>query len=142
MGSESTEVGYRIRGIEPPDLVKYPDSVKKMYWQWVVDLGLIAKDRELVRGLTRMANRCGRCVPSRSRGRAKWGPHSRPLHRSSHRTARWVRSLDRAGPHELRGVLVEVRQCIGRSFATILHYQQEQGAMCRALRCGHGASAA
>ena len=45
------QVGYRIRGIEPPDLLQYPDPVKLMYWGWVVELGLQAKDRDLAAGL-------------------------------------------------------------------------------------------
>lgn len=42
---------YKIRGIAPPDLAGQPDSVKKMYWQWVVDFGLKRKDKELAAGL-------------------------------------------------------------------------------------------
>ena len=28
---ESSQVGYRLRGIEPPDLARYPDPVKLMF---------------------------------------------------------------------------------------------------------------
>ena len=48
---ESSQVGYRIRGIEPPDLARYPNSVKLLFWGWVVEYGLVAKDRELAKGL-------------------------------------------------------------------------------------------
>ena len=48
MSEQSTQIGFRIRGIEPTDLATYPDRVKLMYWQWVVDLGLERKDKELV----------------------------------------------------------------------------------------------
>jgi hypothetical protein len=29
---ESSQVGYRLRGIEPPDLARYPDPVKLMFY--------------------------------------------------------------------------------------------------------------
>ncbi len=43
---ESTSVGYRLR-IAPPDLGYFPDSVKQMWFGWVLEYGLKAKDREL-----------------------------------------------------------------------------------------------
>lgn len=43
--------GYKIRGIEPPDLKDYPPSVRKLYWSWVVELGIKAKIRDLSAGL-------------------------------------------------------------------------------------------
>jgi hypothetical protein len=42
---------YKLSGIEPPDLVNFPNNVRKMYWQWVVDFGLKRKDKELSEGL-------------------------------------------------------------------------------------------
>lgn len=42
---------YLIRGIEPPDLRLYPDTIKILYWEWVVELGLKAKDADLAKGL-------------------------------------------------------------------------------------------
>lgn len=45
------QTSYKIRGIEPPDIVTYPNAVRKMYWQWVVDAGLKRKDKELSQGL-------------------------------------------------------------------------------------------
>lgn len=50
MSQESTQVGFRLRNLEPPDLSTYPDSIKLMFWGWVVDLGLKVKDKELARG--------------------------------------------------------------------------------------------
>ena len=50
MSVQSTQVGFRIRGIEPTDLSTYPDSIKLMFWGWVVDLGLKVKDKELAHG--------------------------------------------------------------------------------------------
>lgn len=43
--------GYKIRGIEPPDLKDYDQSTRKLYWSWVVELGLRRKDKELSQGL-------------------------------------------------------------------------------------------
>ena len=43
--------GYKIRGIEPPDLKDYDQSTRKLYWSWVVEFGLKRKDRELSQGL-------------------------------------------------------------------------------------------
>jgi GNAT superfamily N-acetyltransferase len=45
--------GYKIRGIEPPDLASYPPPVRKQFWQWVVDAGLKRKDKELSEGLNK-----------------------------------------------------------------------------------------
>lgn len=43
--------GYKIRGIEPPDLASHDPSTRKLYWGWVVELGLRRKDKELSQGL-------------------------------------------------------------------------------------------
>jgi hypothetical protein len=43
--------GYKFRGIEPPDLASYGPDVTKLYWSWVVELGLKRKDKELSQGL-------------------------------------------------------------------------------------------
>ena len=48
--SESTQVGFRIRGIGPGDLTRYPKPAQLMFWSWVVELGLAAKDRDLAKG--------------------------------------------------------------------------------------------
>ena len=50
MSVQSTQIGFRIRGIEPTDLSTYPDRIKLMFWGWVVDLGLKVKDKELAHG--------------------------------------------------------------------------------------------
>lgn len=42
---------YLLRNIEPPDLKLYPENVRLTYWEKVVQLGLVAKDAELARGL-------------------------------------------------------------------------------------------
>jgi len=50
MSVQSTQVGFRIRGIEPTDLSTYPDRIKLMFWSWVTDTALKVKDKELARG--------------------------------------------------------------------------------------------
>src|SRR5208283_3450845 len=47
---ESTQVGYRLR-IQPSDLSTYPDRAKLVWFDFVVRWGLVAKDRDLARGL-------------------------------------------------------------------------------------------
>jgi hypothetical protein len=42
--------GYTIKDIEPYELRQYPKSVQLMYWSWIVDLGLKAKDSDLAQG--------------------------------------------------------------------------------------------
>ena len=42
---------YKIRGIEPPDLGRYPTETRKLFWGWVVELGLRAKGKEILAGL-------------------------------------------------------------------------------------------
>jgi hypothetical protein len=44
-------LSYTIKGIAPNGLDQYPDAVRLMYWSWVVELGLKAKDRDLSEGL-------------------------------------------------------------------------------------------
>jgi hypothetical protein len=43
--------GYKLRGLEPPDLVAYDATTRKLFWSWVVELGLKRKDKELSQGL-------------------------------------------------------------------------------------------
>ena len=49
--AEKIQNGYKIRGIEPPDLRDYDPSTRKLFWGWVVELGLKRKDKELSQGL-------------------------------------------------------------------------------------------
>jgi len=42
---------YEIRGIEPPDLARYPDDVRKLFWGWVVELGIKAKTKDVLAGI-------------------------------------------------------------------------------------------
>ena len=56
MSVQSTQVGFRIRGIEPTDLSTYPDRIKLMFWGWVTEAALAGKDRELARGWDKDGN--------------------------------------------------------------------------------------
>jgi hypothetical protein len=47
---------YKIRGIEPPDLGQFPPETRKLYWSWVVELGLRAKGKEILAGLDKDGN--------------------------------------------------------------------------------------
>jgi hypothetical protein len=47
---ESTQVGYRLR-IQPTDLSTYPDRAKLVWFDLVVKYGLVAKRRDLRRGM-------------------------------------------------------------------------------------------
>ena len=55
MGRYGTSGGatFRVEGIEPADLHLHPEPVRRMYWRWIVELVLTAKDRELAAGLDR-----------------------------------------------------------------------------------------
>ncbi len=44
--------------MQPTDLSAYPDRIKLMWFQWVVDLGLERKDKELARGWDKGVIRC------------------------------------------------------------------------------------
>jgi hypothetical protein len=46
-----SEDGFSIWGLAPPDLVRFPQDVKLMFWHWVLELSLRAKDRDLSKGL-------------------------------------------------------------------------------------------
>ena len=48
--SDSTQIGYRLR-IQPTDLSTYPDRAKVIWFDLVVKYGLIAKDKDLAKGL-------------------------------------------------------------------------------------------
>jgi hypothetical protein len=45
------EDGYAIKGAEPPGLRKQPAPIKIMFWGWLMEAALKAKDRDLSMGL-------------------------------------------------------------------------------------------
>lgn len=47
----NTAASFKIRGIAPPDLAAQPDSVKKLYWTWVLEYAIERKTEELRKGL-------------------------------------------------------------------------------------------
>jgi len=46
-----SEDGYTLKGGAPADLARQPADVRRMYWAWVTELGLRAKDKDLSKGL-------------------------------------------------------------------------------------------
>jgi hypothetical protein len=44
-------LSFTIKGIEPNGLNAYPDAVRLLYWSWVTQFALKAKDRDLAAGL-------------------------------------------------------------------------------------------
>lgn len=46
-----SEDGYTIFGINPPGSERFPDDVRKMFYGWVLEIGLRQKDRDLAKGL-------------------------------------------------------------------------------------------
>jgi hypothetical protein len=125
--------GYKIRGIEPPDLRDYPASVKKLYWSWVVELGIKAKDRDLAAGLDKdgealepisektRKNRRSEMTPSR-----KGSPSAPPLtpayHKSRTRSLLSGRALTTHADFFWR-----YDAWTGASWAEILTYQIAEG---------------
>lgn len=51
MPIEPSEDGYTITGLDPPGFERFPDDARKMYYDWVVEIGLRQKDRDLAKGL-------------------------------------------------------------------------------------------
>ena len=47
----NSATSYKIRGIAPPELRNYSPAVRTMFWQWVVDFGIVEKVKELKAGL-------------------------------------------------------------------------------------------
>lgn len=126
----STQVGYRLRGIEPPDLAIYPDSVKLLWWGWVVEFGLEAKHRDLSRGLDKDGAPLRPLKPESIKHRkSEVGPTDRgaPPLQPSHLRSR-VHSLLTGRAHVNSAEFWwRFDPVTGRSFAAILDYQREQG---------------
>ncbi len=126
---ESTAVGYRLRLQPPGGLSTYPDRVKLMWFQWVVDLGLVAKDRELARGMDK-DGKIGVLHPATIKHRkSEVGPTTKtaPFLTPSYARSR-VRSLLTGRAHTGSAEFWWSFDAVtGRSFARILHYQAENG---------------
>ncbi len=124
---ESTAVGYRLR-IQPPDLGYFPDSVKQMWFGWVLDYGLRAKDKDLARGMDKNG-KVGVLDPKTIKYRkSEVGPTTKdaPYLTPSYARSR-VRSLLTGRAHVNSAEFFwRFDSVTGRSFATILHYQADE----------------
>ena len=126
---ESSQVGYRLRGIEPPDLARYPDPVKLMFKGWVVDFELTAKDRDLAAGLGADGTPLRPLLPKSIKHRkSQVGPTHKqapPLEPSYARSR--VRSLLRGRAHSNSAEFFWAFDSVtGKSFADILRYQRDE----------------
>ena len=129
MSIQSTQIGYRIRGIEPTDLSTYPDSVKRLWWDWVVKYGLIAKDKELARGLDKDGAPMRALHPKTIKYRkSEVGPVTKnapPLEPALALSR--VRSLLTGRAHTGSAEFWWKFDAVsGESFATILRYQRDE----------------
>jgi hypothetical protein len=124
-----TEVGYRIRGIEPADLGRFPDSVKLAFWKWVVEFGLQAKDRDLAKGLDKDGQPLrGLTAASIRRRKSEVGPTDKyaPPLQPSHARSR-VRSLLTGRAHTNSAEFWwKFDPVTGRSFARVLQGQRDR----------------
>ncbi len=128
MASESTQVGYRLR-IQPPDLARYPDSAKLVWFGLVVKYGLRAKDKDLARGIDKNGAPLRPLSPrSIKYRRSEVGPvdkHAPPLI-PAHALSR-ARSLLTGRPHlQSAEFWWGFDSHSGRSFAAILRYQRDE----------------
>lgn len=128
-----SEDGYSIRGGEPPDLRRQSESVRLMYWGWVMELALKAKDRDLARGLDKDGKPLRRISAATRRHRhsemtptGKGDPTAPPLE-PGRRLSR-VRSLLTGRAFADRAEFWwKFDPFTGESFAKILEYQKEEG---------------
>ncbi len=125
---ESTAVGYRLR-MQPADLSTYPDSVKLVWFEFVVKYGLLAKFRDLRRG----KDKDGNIHPLRPRTikyrRSEVGPVTKTAPRG-------IPALDLSRVISLLTGRAHTSSAefwwgfdshTGRSFAEILHFWSEKG---------------
>ena len=128
MSVQSTQVGFRIRGIEPTDLSTYPDRIKLMFWEFVTEAALQAKDKELAKGWDKDGN-VHPLHPKTIRYRKS---AVGPVHKHAPRLIpaldlSRVRSLLTGRAHTTSSELWwKFDPVTGRSFAEILHYQAEK----------------
>jgi hypothetical protein len=128
-----SEDGFSIYGLAPPDLTKFPQDVKMMFWHWILELSLRAKDRDLSKGLDKdgqplrpiskytRENRRSAMTAS-----GKGDPSAPPLEPAWQRSR--VRSLltGREFPDHVE-LWWRFDPYTRDSFARILEYQKEQG---------------
>jgi len=127
MSIQSTQVGFRIRGLEPSDLSTYPDRVKLMFWGWVTEAALARKDKELARGW----DKNGDVHPLRPYTIKHRKSEVGPVHPTAPRlipalNLSRVRSLLTGRAHTTSAEFWwKYDSVTGESFAVILHYQAE-----------------
>jgi hypothetical protein len=127
--SDSSAVGYRIRGIEPTELSTYPDSTKLMFWGFVVKFGLAAKDKELAKGWDK-DGKTHRLSPKTIKYRkSEVGPvHKRAPRLTPALKFSRVRALLRGRAHLASAEFFWAFDSVtGASFAKILRYSAENG---------------
>lgn len=123
---------YRIRGIAPPDLPR-DSNLRRMFWGWVVEIGLRVKDSELARGLdkhgkklrpiTAKTAKYRRSAMTERKGRALSGPPLMPARELSR-----TRSLLAGRASEDQAVFYwRFDAFTGESWGQILAYQAAQG---------------
>lgn len=129
MSVQSTQVGFRIRGIEPTDLSTFPDRIKLMFWGWVTEAALARKDKELARGWDKNGN----VHPLRPKTIKYRKSEVGPVHPTAPRLTpalnlSRVRSLLTGRAHTTSAEFWwKFDSITGESFAVILHYAAEAG---------------
>jgi hypothetical protein len=126
---ESSAVGFRLRGMAPPDLSTYPDKIKLMFWQFVTDAALAAKDKELAKGWDKDGNVHPLKPATIKHRKSEVGPVTKTAPRLEPALKRSrVRSLLRGRAHLQSAELFwDFDAVTGDSFAVILHHAAEAG---------------
>ena len=129
MPTQSTAVGFRLRGFGPAELPTYPGPVQVQFWKWVVDVALRVKDRELARGWDKNGVAHPLHPNTIKYRRSEVGPVTRTAPRLEPALKRSrVRSLLRGRAHHQSAELFwDFDAVSGDSFAVILHFAAEQG---------------
>jgi hypothetical protein len=124
----SEAIGYRLR-MQPPDLSTFPDRVKLMWFQWVVDLGLARKDLELSKGWDKDGNIHPLAARTIRYRKSEVGPVTK-------NAPRLIPALDRSRVRSLLTGRAHTTSAefywgfdsvTGESFAVILHYAADAG---------------
>ena len=126
---ESTAVGFRLRGMAPPDLSTYPDRIKLLFWGFVLESALKRKDFELSKGWDKDGNVHPLKPATIKHRKSEVGPTFKrtPRLEPSYAHSR-VRSLLRGRAHTTSCELFWGFDAVtGASFARILHFAAEAG---------------